>query len=202
MNLATRNAVLSDKEGHYSLAAKPGELISFSYIGYSTVQKVMPFGLETIEMNIELESISYSLAEFIYRGGLTKYQVDSIQRKQTYARTLVAPHATVMSPVSLLAEQFSSKSKQTFRFQRNFVTWEKEQFIDSRYTPELVSRLTGFKGDTLGHFMNTHVMPYDYARAATDLELKAWIREHYREYLKLEQYKNIPKINDSLILKP
>jgi hypothetical protein len=42
--------------------------------------------------------------------------------------------------------------------------------------------------------MNAYPMDYDYARAATDLELKMWIRFHYREWKKNPV---IPQIDSS-----
>jgi hypothetical protein len=48
----------------------------------------------------------------------------------------------------------------------------------------LVAALTGLTGDTVGYFMNANPMPFDYARAATDLELKMWIRYNYKQWLK------------------
>jgi hypothetical protein len=91
---------------------------------------------------------------------------------------------SVFSPASALAEQFNKKSKQRARFQTNFAKWENQKFIDTRYSPEQVNALTGLTGDTLAAFINAHPMPYDYARTATDLEVKMWIRYNYREWIK------------------
>ena len=90
----------------------------------------------------------------------------------------------VFSPASALAEQFNKKSKQRARFQENFSKWESQKFVDTRYSSEMVQALTGLTGDTLAAFINAHPMPYDYARAATDLEIKMWVRYNYREWIK------------------
>jgi hypothetical protein len=58
-----------------------------------------------------------------------------------------------------------------------------QKFIDTRYTPELVTKLTGYTGDTMILFMNTYPMDYSFARAASDLELKMWIRNNYKEHM-------------------
>ena len=44
--------------------------------------------------------------------------------------------------------------------------------------------MTGFTGDTIGHFMYAYPMPYEFARSASDLELKMWIRNNSKEWLK------------------
>lgn len=197
-NLITRESILSDENGHYSIPAKEGEYVAFTFISYKAQQKKMPFSFGTAEINIQLQSTSILLDEATI-SSLTKYQKDSLLRKQNFARPLAAQHASFMSPVSAFAELFSKKSRQTFAFQEHFHKTETQLFIDSRYTEELVQKLTNLHGDTLAHFMNAHPMPYDYSRTATDLELKMWIRDHYKEYMAKQQYKYIPVIKDTLI---
>jgi hypothetical protein len=200
-NLSTRYSVLTDKDGNYSIEAKAGEFVAFTLMGYKAQQKTIPYSIGTAEVYITLQSISYVLDEAEIKA-LTKYQKDSIYRKETYQRPLAAKHAGIMSPFSVLAEQFSQKSKRTFKFQKDFYNWETQLFTDSRYTPELVHELTKFSEDTLAHFMYSYPIAYDYARTATELELKMWIRTNYKEYIKGERYKDIPRIKDSLLSTP
>lgn len=47
---------------------------------------------------------------------------------------------------------------------------------------EVVHSLTGLSGEDAGRFMNANPMPYEFARAATELELRAWIRDKFRQY--------------------
>lgn len=192
-NLVTRVSILNNEDGSYSIDAKGGEAVAFTLMGYKAQQKTVPYNIGAVEVNVQLAPISYELDETTVIG-LTKYQKDSIYRRTTYARPLAARHAGFMSPFSVLAEQFSKKSKRTFKFQKDFYNWETELFVDSRFTPDLVHELTGLGGDTLAHFMNTNAMPYEYARTATDLELKMWIRSHYKSYMKEEKYRYMPKI--------
>jgi hypothetical protein len=197
-NLITRESTLSDENGHYTISATEGQYIAFTFISYKAQQKKMPFNFGTAEMNIQLQSTSFLLDEATI-SSFTKYQKDSLLRQQNFARPLAAQHAGFMSPFSALAELFSKTSKQTFRFQDQFYTSEPQLFIDSRYSPDLVHSLTKLNGDTLAHFMNSYNMPYDFARNATDLELKMWIRTQYKEYMAEQKYKNIPVIKDTLI---
>lgn len=184
INNETRQYAYSNEFGEYSIVARPGQKISFSIIGYQTITQSMPPSLGAATMNIKMQAIGYELDEVIIRPKYTPYQADSIQRRRTYSRALSQRHASVMSPVSFIAEKFSKSSKQVFRFQKNYEKWETDRFIDSRYTPELVTSLTGLTGDSLGHFMNTYPMEEDYARAATELEIKMWVRSNFREWKK------------------
>jgi len=96
-----------------------------------------------------------------------------------------------MSPFSAIAEKFSKKSKRAFQFQKDFYRLESEKFIDTRYTPDLVNELTGATGDSIGHFMYAYPMPYDFARTASDLEIKMWIRTSYKVWARKDSITNV-----------
>jgi hypothetical protein len=185
-NLRTNQSVYSDDDGQFTLHAQTGDKLALVYIGYRTRQWVMPPAIGAVRHRIEMQPLSYQLDELVVRTrNYTKYQIDSLERRDIYQRALSRERSgSVMSPVTLLAEKLSKKSRQTFKFQKEFNYWEHQRFIDSRYTPDLVNILTGLEGDTLAHFMNAYPIPYDYVRAATDLELKMWIRTNYREFLR------------------
>lgn len=197
-NTRTQQYAYTDAKGEFSMSAQKGDPILFSFVGYKTQQKIVAASLGVAEMHIELFRLSYQLEEFIYRPKYSPYQLDSMERQSTYQRTLARERVTsVMSPVTLLADKLSRKSKQIYRFQKNFNYWEDVKFIESRYSQHLVQQMTGLKGDTLAYFMNVNPMPFDYARAASDLELKMWIRERYREWLKNPVYPPLVPAMDS-----
>ncbi len=185
LNSRTQQYVFSERDGSFSITAQKGDAVSFSAIGYKTQQKIVPASLGLAEMHIDLFRLSYQLDEFVYKPMYTPYQLDSMERVSTYQRALARQRVrSVMSPVTLLADKVSKKSKQIYRFQKSFGYWEDIKFIESRYSQELVAQMTGLRGDTLAYFMNAHPMPYDYARVASELELKMWIRERYKVWRK------------------
>lgn len=200
VNLRTQQATYTTQKGYYTIEAVAGDKIAYSYIGYKSKQRQMPISVGTYEIDVALESVSYRLNELILMPDYTEYQVDSIERVKKYrpflSRTKSNP---ISSPFSFVAEKFNKRSKQVFRFKKNFSKWESERFIDSRYTPELVAEQTGLSGDSIGHFMNAYPMPYDYARSATELEMKMWIRYHFKEWNKQVDTTGVPKVNDSLL---
>ncbi len=195
VNKETQQFAYSNEFGEYSIMAKPGQKLSFSLVGYQTISQTMPPTLSAAQVNISLQHIGFELDEVIIRPRFTPYQADSIQRRRTYSRALAQRHAPVMSPVSFVAEKFSRRSKQVFRFQKNYNNWEDERFVDSRYSADLVSQLTGLQDDSLGYFMNAYSMPYDYARTATDLEIKMWIRYNYKEWKRKQADSTAPVAN-------
>ncbi len=199
VNLRTQKATYTTPQGHYTIHAEAGDKISFSYIGYKPQEYTMPVDVGVYTANISMQRISYQLQEVILMPGYNQYQVDSFERRRTYRAALARSKSSPMSPVSFVAEKFNKRSKQIFKFQRNFNKWEDQKFIDTRYTTDLVYEMTGLEGDSLAHFMNAYPMPYDYARTATDLEMKMWIRDHYRQWLKMIDTTGLPKIDEQMV---
>ncbi|MCB0700010.1 MAG: carboxypeptidase-like regulatory domain-containing protein [Chitinophagales bacterium] len=200
INIKTQAISYSNERGYFTIRAEAGEQIAFSFIGYKSKQITMPISVGTYNTEVKLEAVSYRLQEIILTPDYTPYQRDSITRRQTYKTTLGTQHASPFnSPFSFVAEKVSRKSKRTFRFQKNFYTWEQQKFINTRYTPQLVEEMTGAEGDTIGYFMSANPMPYDYARAATELELKMWIRYHYRQWLKHVDTAGLPLLDSTII---
>lgn len=185
INVSTQQTVYTNQFGAFTISATEGQQLVFSMVGYKEQRKYITAELMKNGIKVALPILSYELNEFILRPKYTPYQLDSLRRRSTYKRTLAWQRTnSVMSPVSFIADRISKKSRSRLEFQRNFNKWEGEKFIDTRYTPDLVSNLTGLTGDSLGHFMNAYPMEYDYARNATELELKMWVRYHYRLWIK------------------
>lgn len=200
VNLRTQKATYTNSEGFYSIEAIAGDKLAFSFIGYKTKQLQMPISIGTYVADVPMEMMSYRLQELYIMPDYTPYQLDSIERSQIYKGPMSIRRSNPLtSPLSFIAEKFSRRSKQVFKFQKNFGKWESERFIDTRYTPQLVQQLTGLQGDSIGYFMNAYPMPYDYARAATELELKMWIRFNYKNWLKMIDTTGIPKVDASLL---
>jgi hypothetical protein len=189
LNKTKNQSTMTDVDGKYSIRADKGDNIDFSYMGYYPVSLMMPESTNTFR-RISMKKKLFSLEEIEIRPDYTPYQIDSMRRRKLHALDLSREKVsssvmgTIFSPASALAEQFSKKSKQRFRFQKNFVKWEGQKYIDTRYLPEEVASLTGLSGDTLAAFINAYPMPQDYARTATDLEIKMWIKYNYKEWIK------------------
>lgn len=193
VNVKTQQATYTDSNGFYVIAAKPGDKIVFSYMGYKAVEKMKPLSVLIATQNIGMERREYELDEvFLRPDKLTQYQKDSIERRIINRPLLDRVHPSpVMSPASALAERLSGKAQRMYRFQGEFAWWEKQKFVDNRYTADVVAEVTGLRGDSVNTFMAAYPMPYDYARVSTNLEMKMWIRDNYKAWLK--------QVTDSLV---
>jgi hypothetical protein len=86
-----------------------------------------------------------------------------------------------------LARKVSGRDKREKEFLAMYRTMQAEKLIAIRYNPRVVSSVTGLKGEEAVHFVNRHPMPEDFARSATELELKMWIRDRYKTWKPKQQ---------------
>jgi carboxypeptidase-like protein len=202
VNLTTEQSTTSGESGYFELPAKNGDGISFSFLGYHTEQRVANPGME---LKMELYPLSVQLKEYILHPDYTPFQKDSAAMATLYSTELNKKPVKVgfsnangggfTGLIGAPVQKMSKSYKQNKKFRENFQRDIEQKYIDTRYTPGLVSALTGFAGDTLAIFMNSYPMEYNFARAASDLEIKVWIRNNYREYLKPQT--NIKSGSDS-----
>lgn len=195
----TGNMVLSNSEGRYVLQVGSNDTLLFHRLGYQHKRlAVLPVLVQKVfltKSNITIDTIVIS--------GSSRYQRDSIERRSVYSRKLEEKPAKfgmhrrdktygsdgpgagtfrMEAPISALIQKRTKKYKRLKAFQERFRKNEEQLFVDTRYTPELVQELTGLAGDTVTVFMNQYPMSADYARSATDLEIKMWIRYHCKDW--------------------
>ncbi|WP_129019493.1 peptidase associated/transthyretin-like domain-containing protein [Edaphocola flava] len=191
-NLRTDIATQAGAKGAFSLEAKAGDRIKINRLGIeSTVFTVTEEMFSSYQRIIVQYSIG-TLAE-VDVTALTPYQRDSLYRDSLYRPTLAREKdkaEVVITPVGILiTNPFSSwvqylvpKTRQKWKFQKNFAKWEEQKFVETVYTPELVSSITGLKGDSCAYFMNAYPIPVQMARTAKETELKSWIKANYLDY--------------------
>ena len=189
INMATQRSAVTDSQGNYSLTAKDDDMLSYSFPGFHTITRLAIPGTYLL---VELLPLNVALKEYVLHPNYTQFQRDSFEMATTYSKELntqkIKPgfsNANGGGFTGLIGgpvQKMSKSYKQNKKFKEAFRKDMEQKYIDTRYKPELVSAITGFSGDTLAIFMNTYPMPYDFARNATDLELKMWIRDNYKAY--------------------
>ncbi len=188
MNRSTAAIATTTTGGSFAIAAKPGDVLVFSHVAYESFQQIV--SLDNIDnLQLKLVPVSYKLQQVII-SGRTKYQADSAERHEFFSHELnkqmIAPvkftGLGVSGGVGWLADKITGNSKKQKAFRADFAADDRQLYIDSRYNEDIVRLLTDIKDkDSVAAFIRKYPMPYDFARAATDLELKAWIREKYKE---------------------
>lgn len=180
---------LTDTLGNFSLSAHEGDVVRFSFVGFKEQVFIMPKVEVYLQKQVVLETNSTLLQEFSFkRSRLGQYQLDSLGRRDLYKLPLGRSRPSpIASPVSAVAELFSKKAKRIYAFQQEFERGEKELFLDIKYPPTLVTKMTGLTGDSIHLFMQQYPIDYEFARSATDLEIKMWVRNNYKQWLKGSQ---------------
>jgi hypothetical protein len=184
-NMTSHKGDFTSLTGEFSIEGKEGDYIIFSYVGFKNKTVRLRQEINNVKQSIFLSLKPVNLQTVIIKQGPTEYQKDSAYRADTYKDIFNYEQSkSVMSPVTSIYQKFSKKHKQIRHFQEQIVDNEQQKFIDTRYTPELVSLLTKLNEDDLADFMKAYPMEYEYARAASDLEIKMWIKYNFQEYSK------------------
>ena len=182
-NMRTREGVLSEKGGRFEIPVSVGDYLLFKQVGYSNKLVQVKFGDEAKYHTIVMDIKPILLKGATIHQGPTEYQLDSANRASIYQDVIeYRQRKSIMSPVTSVYQKFSRKHKNLRKFQDQIARTEEEKFIDTRYSPELVYSLTKLEENELMLFMKTYPMAYDYARAASDLEIKMWIRYNFQEF--------------------
>lgn len=184
-NMLSQFFVLTNELGQFDIQGAEGETISFTCPGYRSETHIILKGIEGIRLSFAMKLASKQLNEVVITQKYkTQYQRDSAERRVVHRSILNQKRSSLASPVSFAAERLSRSGRNEHNFRKNYYKLEQDQYNDTRYTPELVASLTSLGGDTLAHFMNIYPMPYNYARVATALELKMWVRYQYKDFLR------------------
>ena len=185
-NFTTKKGTTTNSKGEFEIEVGNDSYLSFSILGYKDkIMRIRNIADAKDYLEIVLPVKVYQTKEVTITKKLTQYQLDSIDRAELYGDVFgYSQQKSVFSPITSLYQKFSRKYKNIRKFQEQIVEMEKEKFVDTRYTPVLVQKLTKLEGDDVAHFMNANPVPYDFARTASDLELNYWIKE------KFDQYKN------------
>lgn len=194
--LTTTNA-----QGQYTISAGKGDSIRFSLLGFSS-RTIVFTGDNQGWLSWVALSNRNMVIDTVKVSGLTKYQKDSIARRTEYAGAMdyktfktqlpklkdlkAGESVKIQGPLSGILDKHTRKSKRIAAFKEQFQQGEMALYLDAKYNADSVSVLTGLKGDSLSMFMQAYPMSYDYARSASDLEIKMWILYNYKQWRKQE----------------
>lgn len=191
-NLQTLVHTVSNKDGNFYMPVATGQTVTFSLPGYEKVFLKVENKMDPV---IKMKVQEYTLDSVVISPGLTAYQVDSVARYNTYkndlewkkihAKMAITPiGVAVQNPVSSWMQYIAPRTRKRMQFQRKFSQWEKEQFNNSRYNIVVVQDLTQLSADSAGLFISQFPIDNEYARAATDTEIKMWIMNNYKMWVK------------------
>jgi hypothetical protein len=179
---------MTDSLGYYSIRLAPTDSIYFSWLGKITDKFIVrnippdePFNLNIDEVNIR------SLPSFSFNGP-KDYFMDSINNRAQYQN--VFGYETKSGPQEKNANQMDgvglgwdlktllnpSADNRTQALQQRMVESEKDKYIDHRFNPALVKKITGLESPALDNFMKVYRPSYEALQGfETDYEYFQWI---------------------------
>ena len=94
------------------------------------------------------------------------------------------------NPITALTYLVPSKTrKRKEEFHQQLLYWEKEKYIDNRYNPEMVERMTKLQSPELDSFMLKYRPTYQFLNTATEYDLLLFIKQSFEEYKKSKEEK-------------
>lgn len=187
INKRTQSGTLSSENGRFYIEAQPGDTIEFSMLSYYKKEVVTP--LESTSINVYMPRRIFGLQEVNVRG--RNYHQDSLATRAEYGKYFNYKKPGAMdvlktlpaNPVTALSYLMPSKTrKRKEHFRDQLVYWEKEKFIDHRYSPELVQKMTKLESPELDSFMLRYRPGYHFLETATDYDLLLFIKQSFEQY--------------------
>jgi CarboxypepD_reg-like domain len=197
VNKRTMTGTLSNESGRFYIEAMPGDTLEFSMLSYTPKMMLVP-GMSSSQ-DVYMQKRLFELQGVNIRG--KNYRNDSMALRDEYGRYFDYRKPGAMdvlktlpaNPITALSYLVPSKvRKRKEQFHEQLLYWEKEKFIDYRYSPELVGRMTKLQSPELDSFMYKYRPGYQFLNSASDYDLLLYIKQSFEEYQKQKIEKKEP----------
>ena len=188
-NTNTNKTAEVNNRGIFSMFTSPNDLLFFTADGYHFhTQRYNLLSQDTII--IYMVPLAHDLAAVtVTAKGYSRYQSDSMQRRQEFLTDMVQPKrkmaktANSGAGMEINLDYFSKFQKSKRRAYSLFDEHEKDSYINYRFSRETVHEYTGFTGDTLQQFINLYRPDYDWLRKNTsDEDVTYYIFDHVKMF--------------------
>jgi hypothetical protein len=188
---------LSNESGRYYMEAIPGDTLEFSMLSYATKVIIVP--MLSSSQNVYMEKRLFELQGVNVRG--KNYRNDSMALRDEYGRyfNYHKPGAVDVlktlpaNPITALTYLVPSKvRKRKEQFHEQLLYWEKEKYIDYRYSPELVEKMTKLQSPELDSFMYKYRPGYQFLNSASEYDLMLYIKQSFEAYQKEKAVRKEP----------
>lgn len=179
------------QNGMFSIRANENDVLIFSSAGYrpDTV-KLSPDILTTgLFLGLQAAPLLLDTVTITQRS----YSDDSLMRRMEYAHLLGRPTKSItggndaqygfgvtISPITYL----SRSEKEKRRFKKQYEQYERDAYIDYRFSPAYVHRVTGLEGEDLQRFLRDHRPSYESLRSMKQEDLLLHINDSFKKFKK------------------
>ncbi len=188
---------MTDSTGGYTINVPADDSIYFSYLGRATVKYPVKDINTGNNFDIALHVDPTELKEV--RVMPRDYREDSIQNRRDYDKyfNFKKPNPFTLSSgssglgmgagfdIDQIIRYFQfDRTRRLQAFQRRLVEDEQDKYIDHRFNPSMVLRVTHLHGDELDTFMAKYRPSYTFCVRATDYDLMEYTKLAFTEYQK------------------
>ena len=192
-NTNSSKGFYNNSKGEFSTFASPGDLLIAALQGFNvdtirvSSQNTILFYLKSKSIRLKEVSISDTL-----KSPKSKLKETQIEYKDAYSKgdikdafTPGAGNGTVGAGLSInvLYNLLSREGRNARQLQRIIERDYNEAMINYRYSANMVSSVTGLKGETLMDFIQQYRPSYNFVIEANDYDLIEFTKFSYRKYL-------------------
>lgn len=186
----------TDSLGRYSINLRDRDSIFFSFMGRNTNKFSVSDIANPLGFDVSIHVIANELPGVTVRN--RNYMLDSIQNRKDYAKVFNyrKPSLSIVSnpnytpggvgaafDLEAIINMFRFKrNRQILSMQKRLLQEEQDKYIDKRFSKRFITRLTGFRENTLDSFMRIYRPQYDFLLLVNDLELGVYIQECHRHF--------------------
>ncbi|HLX90758.1 MAG TPA: carboxypeptidase-like regulatory domain-containing protein [Puia sp.] len=184
---------MTDSNGNYSIAVSAEDSISFSFLGRTTVKFPVAgiMNYPSFDVALHIDPIELKPVRVQPRN----YHMDSLQNRQDYAKIFdyKKPKLSITDgseglgagiDLDAIIHMFQfNKNRRMLAFQRRLIIEEQEKFIDHRFAPYLVKKITHFNSPELDTFMVKYRPSYYFAKSSSDYDFEEYIKLAARDYI-------------------
>lgn len=188
----------TDSLGRYSIPTQAGDSVYFVYGGKRTisfaVEGIEQFWNFDISLGVPVDKKYKVLAPVTVFS--PSYQQDSMENRLKYVeifernkpgiRPSVSPGGGVGMDLEALIGIFQfRKNKMHKAFRERLIDQEKENYVDYRFSPRIVSRITGLEGEHLKKYREIYRPTYEFTTLSNKVQFYTYILESSYEYKKM-----------------
>lgn len=174
--------VITDSVGSYTITAQPNDSIRFFYNGKYTlpfvVDTIDPVGFD-ISLRVPVKNKYKLLKEVTVFSN--SYRQDSLEHRERFEKlfggkggslsTTYTPGGAAGIDIGELIGLFQfKKNKHRQAFQELLVEEEQERYVDYRFSPQVIERVTGLTGKNLEEYRENYRPSYYFVKNSTLLQ--------------------------------
>jgi hypothetical protein len=187
----------TDSNGNYVITVNYDDSIYFSYLGRATVKYPVKGINFQVGFDIALHVDPTTLKEVNVMP--RSYRNDSLQNRKDYEKyfdfkkpnpfTLTDGSAGLGMGAGFDLDQIIryfqfDRTKRLKAFQSRLLEDEEDKYVDHRFNPSIVLKVTHLQGDELDSFMAKYRPSYVFCKRATDYDLLEYVKLAFTEYQK------------------